>query len=137
MLFEERFGFMNDAVPADIKTYITEKIASVERLEILLLMHTHMGRDWTAAAISQELRSNTKWVQSHLSELKSLQLISETSPGNYRVDENAPRVATGRQIVELYRERRVMVIDWIYRKPTERIKDLADVFRIRKDDNES
>lgn len=39
------------------------------------------------------------------------------------------------QLLDAYRERRMMVINLIYSKPTEKIRNLAAAFKLRKGDS--
>lgn len=118
----------------DLKHFILENIESIERLEVLILLQRDPSRQWTAEAINQELRSNIKWVQSHLEVLTKLNILQCEDKVNYFYKpQNAEVESVCSRLIQLYKERRVMVINFIYNQSAERIKGLADAFKIRRD----
>ena len=118
----------------ELKFFIFENIDSIERLEVLILLHKNPEKVWTAESVNQELRSNIKWVQSHLEVLTKLKIFKCDGKINYQY---APATAELNSLcvnlAQLYKEKRVMVINLIYNQSAERIKDLADAFKIRRE----
>jgi len=123
-----------DPLTDDLKHFILENIDSIERLEVLILLHRDSSRHWTAEAVNQELRSNIKWVQSHLEVLTKLNILQCEDKINYFYKPQTTELESlCSRLIQLYKERRVMVINFIYNQSAERIKSLADAFKIRRD----
>lgn len=122
----------------DVKKFVIQQIESVGQLEILLLLAQTHTREWTSRAVSQELRSNDAFVESHLNEFVARGLLmAEDAAGErrFRFDpERAAQAAVIQQLSSEYLTFRLRIIELIYSKPTERMQRLADAFRIRKDD---
>lgn len=123
---------MSNTVSEALKNFILRELGSVERLEVLALLHRDPQRRWTAESASQELRSNTNWVQTHLEILKALELAGQEDKSFYFAPVDPARAQLVDEAVNIYRTKRVMVIDLIYSKPVEKIRDLADAFNFRR-----
>jgi hypothetical protein len=58
-----------------VKRFLTDAIISVERLEVLLVMHRHSTRWWTAEKLAANIEMPIKAVQSHLEHLSACNLL--------------------------------------------------------------
>lgn len=124
---------MNPSIE-ELKLFIFENIDSIERLEVLILLQKSPEQAWTAESVNQELRSNIKWVQSHLEVLTRLKILTCDDKINYQYSPVTPELnSLCMSLAQLYKEKRVMVINLIYNQSAERIKDLADAFKIRRE----
>jgi len=126
----------DNGIDLDVKTFILEKVESVEHVEILLLLHAHPERDWSADEISQTLRNSRESANLRLSDLagKGILRPSASDSTRYRYAPRDHKLAeTVDKLVTTYSERRVSVINLIFSKPLERIQVFADAFKIRKD----
>ncbi len=118
-----------------VRRFLSEYVNSVEQLETLLLMRASPDRAWDAEAINHELRTSLASAAERLRELEERRLIVADSslPLRYRYQPSDPRT---RGIIDLvanaYRERRVMVISFIFSKPQDAILKFADAFRLGK-----
>lgn len=127
----------SSGIPEDARKFIAKHINSVEQLEILLLLHAHPQREWTADAVAQELRTDPKSAAMRLDDLRTRGLLSVASNTDH-VYQYAPASVQMAHAVDLlkeaYAERRVSVIEFIFSRPVDNIRVFADAFRIKKDD---
>lgn len=123
---------MSRELPDVVAAFLSAHVDSVEQLEALLLLHRTRPRRWTALQVSEELRTNVDSTRERLDELVwRRQVVGREQPGGrtYHVDGPDPAVEA---LSEAYETRRVSVITFIVSKPLERIRSLADAFRIRR-----
>lgn len=123
-------------IPEELLQFLRDHIDSVEQLEILILLCQKGDREWTADEMARELRSSPSSVAKRLEEFAAKKFIKATEPPprSYRyapADESVrKRIA---ELSELYKVRRVTVIDTIFSKPVDKIKVFADAFKFRKE----
>ncbi len=124
----------DSAIPDDVKRLLAERITSVEQLEMLLLLRGQPERAWTAAELSDELRSHPSSVAEQLDELLAQGFVRmiEGSPARYRYSPPNGVGTTVDRLARAYAERRYRVIELIFSKPIEKLKVFADAFRLRK-----
>lgn len=127
-------------LPDDVKKLLAEHITSVEQLEILLLLRGRPDTDWTASAVSEEVRTGERSAAARLDDLEARGFLRANSHGGEVSYRYAPAAAWLRQAVErlaaAYAERRYTIIELIFAKPIDNLKVYADAFRIRKDDSD-
>ncbi|MES3036386.1 MAG: hypothetical protein V4736_00645 [Bdellovibrionota bacterium] len=124
-----------DPLDDEIKSFILEKIDSVGQLEVLILLHKHPERKWTPLEVSNELRSNTGSAAAQMAELTKKGMINcETGPLYGCSGQPLVNSALIQKVITAYNERRVSVINLIYEKPAERIKNFADAFKLKRDE---
>lgn len=125
-------------IPESVRRFIIEYIYSVETLEILLMLFSR-DIELTAAEVSQQLYTSENSVAARLEELRvaKLLLATETVPLKYRFDSKNRESGIVRDLEQVYRERRVSIISFIYSKPTptDPLRAFSDAFRLRKDDS--
>jgi hypothetical protein len=127
-------------LPEDVRNLITDHIESVEQLEILLLLHQHRSRVWTADSVARELRIAPISAGERMDELARASILSRTqgSPVEYRYAPGSPSLdAAVTGLARAYSERRVTVINFIFSKPVDKIRTFADAFRLRRDDDDN
>ncbi len=125
-------------LPNGVSRFITHHIHSVEQLEILLLLHRHPERAWSADAVARELRIAPESAGERLEGMVHHRLFVRqgVSPKEYRYGpENMKLDDTVRDLAAEYMKRRVMVINLIYSKPIHKIRTFADAFRLTKGDD--
>lgn len=130
-------------LPADVRSFIHECVASVAQLEALLLLANSRERDWNASQISDELRSDPRLVAGVLTDLMDSGLLSaqvatpqDPLTTRYRYSPQKPDTeAVVNSLSQLYKERRHSVMDAIYNKPQQAapgsrgLQAFADAFR--------
>jgi hypothetical protein len=120
-----------------IKRFIADHITSVDQLEVLLLLHRTAEREWTAAAVSRELRIDAEWAARRLDDLQVrgfLSAMEGEGAASYRWAPATADLARGVEAVAAaYAERRVSVTTLIFAQPSSTIRTFANAFRFRKD----
>ena len=122
-------------LPEVVGRFITERIDSVEQLEILLLLHRHPERTWTAEAVARELRISALSAGERLEDLARDAILSrgEGPAVEYRYAPARPGLEEAvAGLARAYAERRVTVINLIFSKPVDKIRTFADAFLLRK-----
>ena len=126
---------MNDDFPADIKQFIADNIDTVAQLELLLLLRSESGKQWTAEEAGKALYSSAEVTALQMADLQQKRLLVAGGAAGtfiYRPEPSDLARLVDR-LADLYRERRVTVITAIYTKPIDKIRSFADAFRLRKD----
>lgn len=106
---------------------------SVGQLEVLLLLLDNDGRWVDPGDVADELRSSEEGTRSHLEHLLDRGLASRRGANEYTL---APMSESQREVLSTlqtaYRDRMHAVIDFIYSRPSQPLKDFADAFLFRK-----
>lgn len=118
-----------------VRRFLLEDIGSIERLEVLLLMHQHLETWWEAHALSTALGMPVEAAQAHLERLCARNLLEVRVAGSliYRYQ---PGTGWLSQLVEdvsraHHTDRRGVLA--LVASPSESVRLFADAFRIRKD----
>ena len=118
----------------ELEQFIRNTIKSLWALELLLLLAHDENRLWTPAELNLELRSNVKLVGDLLAQFERGLLVKAEADGRYRY---APVTAELERMVEelktAYADRPLMVVKAIVSAPDDKIRTIADAFKIRKD----
>ena len=107
------------------------------QLEILLLVHRGRGRPFTPAAVSEELRIDPAWAATELERLRSAGVVNSSAvegeycyaPGEREISDAVDDLA------RTYKTHRVAVITAIFADPADSVRNFADAFKLRKDDD--
>lgn len=121
-----------------MRNFISDKIHSVGKLEILLLLARNPEKRWGVSELTLRLRSNEQMVKRHLEKLVGYQLLSfdkDTqeyvySPYDQEID------AVIKELIQLYSIYQVRIIQLIYETPVSTLQQFADAFKLRKDDKD-
>lgn len=127
----------DDPISEEVRRFISEYIDSVELLEVLLLLRRDPKREWSADAVSREIRSNPTSVMTRLNNLHSrgLLLMSETPTPLYRYQPKTDELDLAiKGLAQAYTERQARVIDLIFSKPIDMLRHFSDAFKFKKDD---
>ena len=122
-------------LPQNVCKLLSEHIASVGQLELLLMLHGSPGNIWQAADASRALYTSEETVATQLADLHQhgFVVLESGAPGRYRYE---PRTADLKQAVAdleaAYKERRVAIINFIYSAPVDKVRTFSDAFRFRK-----
>lgn len=115
----------------EVRLFIREHIHSVEQLEVLLLLRA-TGREWTALAVSQEIRTERSSAEARLKDLESRGFLTRSGEGyayKPKTEELGQKVSA---LASAYAERRYTVINQIFSNPVDRIRTFAEAFELRK-----
>jgi hypothetical protein len=122
-----------ESLSPEIVKFIKGYIHSVEELEILCVFSEEQTRCWSVPQVFQRIQSSEKSIASRLEIFKNEGLLVTESEGTYRLSSNDPNlVQTLKAVITAYRDRRVSVIECIYKPPSGPIQDFADAFKLRK-----
>jgi hypothetical protein len=72
------------AIPRSVERLIARHVDSVGALDLLLLLHAHGDRDWSADELCEALRCPEGWVVEEIVRLEALDLLEEVIPRHYR-----------------------------------------------------
>jgi hypothetical protein len=125
---------MSDALPDHVKQFLRENIASVEQLEILLHVF-NKGTPVTADEVARALYISLDIARDRLQRFSGRGILIASSESNptYRFNSTNSELNTvTSDLVKLYRERRVTLINFIYSSPSSTIQSFADAFIIGK-----
>ena len=121
-----------------LKTFIKERIQTVLRLEVLLLLHHQQPRSFTAAEVANELGFEKEETQDQLIALQAMGVVVESTPDkpkySYRPI-NAKLRSLVEQLAVGYSKQRVPILSIILAGHPDRTRLFAEAFRIiRKND---
>jgi hypothetical protein len=125
-------------ISKSVQSFIAERIRSVIELEALLLLQADPSRGWTPEDLGRELRINPAFAAAELADLASGGLIAALpdAPSRYHYAPRTPDLDAGaRELAVAYVSRRVTVIQLIFAKPPDPVRNFADAFKFRKDDS--
>jgi hypothetical protein len=116
-----------------VEALISERLHSIEQLEVLLLLHAYEGRWWTTREISQTLRVTESLVASALSALRERKL-ARYEGGRFRYADTHDEAVS--ELARCYAEYRVETLVLLSSKALERVRlsavrTFAEAFRLR------
>jgi hypothetical protein len=125
-----------EGLSTEVKQFLRDHIQSIEQLEILALMRPQPEREWTAKAIYEAILSNERSIESRLQIFVEKGLLAAAVGDVAKSYRYAPRGEQLDQMVQgtlqAYRERRVMVIETIFRPEQDPAQSFADAFRFKQ-----
>jgi hypothetical protein len=123
-----------DGIPQEVRAFIEEHINSIEQLEILLFLHRHHDRSWTAAELSRELYISEESAARRLEDFAARKLVVRVEKGHryQSVPVTAPSYRVIGLLATAYQERRVRVVNLVFSKPVDHVRSFADAFKFRK-----
>lgn len=116
-----------------VRRLLSAHIDSLEQLEILLLLHRDRNRRWTANDVAAELRTASESASERLVDLERRGFAKHTAAA-YQFDASPDLDRAVAELATTYPVRRVSIINFIFSKPTDKMKSFADAFRLRKGD---
>lgn len=121
-------------LPDIVHRFIHDVVPSIERLEVLLLLHDARDRKWTLEEIEERIRSTPESIRANVSALVGYRLALPTTdpvgPVRFRyaadgeADEAVVAVATA------YRTHRVTVVELIYGERRDSVRGFSNAFKI-------
>jgi hypothetical protein len=123
-----------DPLTPVVRQFLRDHIQSIEQLEILQVMQREPQRSWSSDELYDVIRSNGASIASRLAQFAQANLIEENAsePGRFlfkpRTEELGTAVA---ETLETYRVRSVLVIETIFKPPTDAAQRFADAFRFK------
>ncbi len=127
-----------DELPAAVTAFLDAHIDSLEQLELLLVVMQTPQRWWDASAVSAQLGVHPDAARSALEHLAAHNLLAIRVTGDvrYQYQPGRPELADAARLVgDVYRQRRVAVLQAVTQPERRSLRDFADAFRIRRDDD--
>lgn len=117
----------------DLLDFIGGAIRSVWALEMLLALRRHGDRAWTVEELTAELRASTALVADNLAVFETAGLVLKQGE-SFRYAPAGDRLESLCAGLEAaYRERPVTVINAIVSPERDKLRTLADAFRLKGD----
>lgn len=120
-------------ISEELRRFVKDKISTVLRLEILLLLHDQHPRSFSAAEIAHELGIEAEATQNELTALEAFGLAIQATADESRYMYH-PADATLRSMVEqlanAYTTRRVPILSVILADNSHRTRLFAEAFKI-------
>lgn len=116
-----------------LKKFIKEKIQTVLRLEVLLLLHHQQTRSFTVAEVANELGFEKEDVNGQLTALETIGVVVESNPDKHRYRYQPVNEALRSMVDQLavgYSKQRVPILSVILAEHTDRPRLFAEAFRI-------
>lgn len=126
---------MPDAIPEHVHQLISEHIRSIAQLELLVMLRREPDKQWTVEQVAKTLYTAVSMTEPLLESLRAggLLVATHTPELQYRYAPKTPEMERAiADLDRLYQERRVTIINLIYSAPTEKLRNFADAFRLRK-----
>jgi len=118
----------------ELQPFIAEHIESLEKLEVLLLLHGNPATVWSAQDVYQAIQSSQLSVARRLRELIAQGFLAEVSKDQFQFRPKNKELSAMVDLLKTeYQVRRIRVIEAIFSKSTEKMRQFADAFKIRKD----
>ncbi len=122
---------MGDDLTDDLKRFISERIDSIELLEVLLALRAADSNALTVEGLSRTLGSMPRSIAGRLATLRAAGLAAEQdATWRYAPVSSELDTLVGR-LERTYRERRLTVINLIYAPKPNDITLFSDAFRLR------
>ena len=117
----------------DLKAFIKDKIQTVFRLEVLLLLHREQSTSFTPAEVALELGFERDVAQEQLRSLAALGLLvhSNTDEAKYRyLQANVATASLVDQLAITYSKRPVPILSLILAERMDRARVFTQAFRL-------
>ena len=124
---------MEQDLDSKVCEFIDRYIDSVEQLEILLLLKETSPRSWTAPQINEKIQSHLASVQERLAGLCKMNLVACAGDVFAYPGTDSSQDETVAKLASIYLKRRIRVIELIFSRPKNKLRDFSDAFKIRKD----
>lgn len=122
-------------ITAELSSFISHYITSLEKLEILLILFASPKRTWTSRQVFEIIRSSEGSISDKMKELTNDGFLFQSAqlPDNYQfASENKEMTTKVKELSECYSLRRVKVIEAIFAPKNDAAKDFANAFKLRR-----
>ena len=121
----------------DLKQLIREKIQTVLRLEVLILLHRHQPRAFTVAEEADELGFEKETTAHELAALEASGLVAQANTEKLRYRYHPVNAAMGSMIEHLasgYSRQRVPILSVMLTDHPDRARVFAEAFKLIRSD---
>lgn len=125
---------MPDDVSPELRNFIAEQIGSIAQLELLLLLAADPGKTWNADEAAAALYVTPDAAYGFLEGMRVRGLLEAVPQSqNFRfAPQKSEWISLVAELAQLYKTRRLTVIDLIYSHPVDKLQSFADAFRFRR-----
>ncbi|MBI3471100.1 MAG: hypothetical protein HY013_07065 [Candidatus Solibacter usitatus] len=122
-----------EAIPSEVRQFLTDYIDSVVQLEALVLLHNNPSTEWDAQTLSARLYVGAAAAAAQMEELcaRGLAASRKESAVLYRYGPRTELARVADAVVGAYARNLVQVATLIHSKPRAPIRHFADAFRWR------
>lgn len=124
-----------DPIPEEVKRFVEANIDSVEQMEILRVLGENPEREWSAADLAREVPGTA--INAHLAALRARGLVAILTHGVESFARHGPTTPEledmVRRLLQVYRERPVTMIRFVYARARDPLKTFAEAFRFKKE----
>lgn len=118
-------------ISEDLKTFIKERMQTVLRLEVLLLLHLHRPKAFTAADLANELGVESEATTEELKALEANGLVARSERQKFKYQ---PMDETLRSVIDelamRYSKQRIPILSVMLSEHPDRPRRFAEAFRI-------
>ena len=118
-----------------LEKFIRENIKSLEHLEVLLVIASEVGKQWSAREVYESVKSSPGSVEERLAELTARGLLVKSGSGLacYQISSQPHSLLeTTRELSRAYRERRLKVIEIVY-SGVSAVEEFAKAFKLKEE----
>lgn len=117
----------------ELQKFIVQYISNIEQLEILRIFVNEPDRTWSETEIFKKIQSSPQSVSDNLLHFSKAGILAAESDRCYRYSrKNEELLRIVENLIAIYRERPVTVIEAIYKMQTDPIWQFADAFNVRR-----
>ena len=114
-----------------LKTFIREKIQTVLRLEVLLLLHQQQSRSFCVVEVANELNLERDAARDQLNALEGVGVVIRSNTDKYKYHPlNASLRSMVEQLAAGYSRQRVPILSAMLTKQPDRTRNFTEAFRI-------
>jgi predicted transcriptional regulator len=118
-------------IPIDVRHFLAKCIASIEQLEILLLLRATPEQAWTVRELYQRVLTNETSIARSLEKLGSHGLV-RGSGATYQFVSNSGFEVVLEKLAGLYKEKPTRILQALYGSTQSEIEAFAQAFKIRR-----
>ena len=117
----------------DVLEFLRSAIKTIWSLELLLLMRRTRERAWTRDELERELRGSAKLVAETLTALEQTGLLRDGGPTYQYSPASAELERLVDGLATAYANSPLQVIKAILEAPSDKLRDFANAFRLKRD----
>ncbi|HEY1976940.1 MAG TPA: hypothetical protein VGG89_10365 [Candidatus Baltobacteraceae bacterium] len=121
---------------AAFREFVRQNVASVEQVDVLLLLQSDLARCWTIAELSTALSSSHTSIARRLAILCARGLVVREDSGQFRYVSDVAHDVLVSELRGEYASRPTSVIGLIYSKRTSALESFSDAFLLGGDDRD-
>jgi predicted ArsR family transcriptional regulator len=123
-------------LPREVVQAVDAYVDSLVGLEILLLLYREQGRTWTAEQAAGQLRIPVAGARRELERMADRNVVSNSGGGEagFRFQPADDERALAVQLIaDAYGSRRIALINHVATQALQRIRSIAEAFRLKKE----